>query len=597
MQSRIHHPTILKPSALAIPSDETSTMPIHNREIATKLNRLANLLEIEGANSFRVRAYRKAASTVRGYPRSMSDMLDDGENLSKLPNIGDDLAEKIQTMVMTGELPLLQEVEDRTPPALSELMKIEGLGPKRVRKLYEELDIQSLNDLEEAIKAGKVQKISGFGNKSAEKIKQRLEKYSGNEQRTLLIDAEEIAGPLLDYLKDAKGIGNIIITGSYRRRKETVGDLDILITAKDSSPVMNHFIRYDDVEEVVSKGETRSTVYLHSGMQVDVRVVPEESYGAAKIYFTGSKAHNIALRKLGTKKGYKINEYGVFEDNERIAGETEESVYECIDRKYIEPELRENRGELDAAADGSLPRLITLSDIRGNLHAHTKASDGHHSLKEMAKAAEKLGYEYLAITEHSRSLSIASGLDRDQLSRHLDEIDELNAQLENIVLLKSSEVDILEDGRLDYPDDILKKLDFTVCAIHQKFDLSRKKQTERILRAMDNPYFHVLAHPSGRLINERDPYDTNLEKILEAAKERGCFIELNAQPQRLDLTDEGCKMAKDMGVRISIASDAHSTSDLKHMRCGIDQARRGWLEVKDVINCLPRNQLLELFKR
>ncbi|WP_323843804.1 DNA polymerase/3'-5' exonuclease PolX [Microbulbifer magnicolonia] len=587
-------------------------MPVHNSEIADKFDRLADLLEIEDANPFRVRAYRNAARTVRGYPRSMSDLLDDGEDLTELPDIGDDLAKKIQTMVETGRLPLLEEVEARTPPALSELMKIEGLGPKRVRALYLELNIKTLDDLKEAADSGKIHEIAGFGDKSEEKIKQRVAKFSGEKPRTKLIEAEEIAKPLLEYLKKAEGIKDVMIAGSYRRRKETVGDLDILITAKGAfsankkgafsankkgSPIMDHFTGYDEVDEVVSKGKTRSTVYLRSGMQVDLRVVPQVSYGAAQHYFTGSKAHNIAVRKMGVKKGYKINEYGVFKGDERIAGETEKSVYEKVGLPFIEPELRENRGELEAARKGKLPKLITLDDIRGNLHAHTKASDGHNTLAEMAEAAAALGYEYLAITEHSTSLRVASGLDKKALLEHIKKIDKLNETLDNIVLLKSSEVDILEDGSLDYPDELLKELDFTVCAVHQKFDLPSKKQTERILRAMDNRYFNILAHPSGRLINERDPYETDLEKILEEAKARDCFVELNAQPQRLDLTDEGCMMAKEIGVKISIATDAHSTSDLEHMRCGVDQARRGWLEATDVINCLPLKKLLKLFSR
>ena len=572
-------------------------MTIHNSEIADKFDRLADLLEIEDANPFRVRAYRNAARTVRGYPRSMSDLLDDGADLTELPDIGDDLAKKIQTLVDTGKLPLLEEVEARTPPALSELMKIEGLGPKRVRALNLELNIKTLDDLKQAAESGKIHEIAGFGDKSEEKIKKRVEKFTGEKPRTRLIEAEEIASPLVEYLKKAEGIKDIVIAGSYRRRKETVGDLDILITAKKGAPIMDHFTDYDEVDEVVSKGKTRSTVYLRSGMQVDLRVVPQVSFGAAQHYFTGSKAHNIEVRKLGIKKGYKINEYGVFKGDERIAGETEKSVYGSVDLPYIEPELREDRGELEAAKKGELPKLITLNDIRGNLHAHTKASDGHNTVKEMAAMAAKLGYEYLAITDHSKHLTVAGGLDKRRLMKQLEEIDKLNEQLDGITLLKSSEVDILEDGSLDWPDSVLKELDFTVCAVHHKFNLSRKKQTDRILRAMDDPYFNILAHPSGRLINERAPYETDLEKILEEAKSRGCFVELNAQPKRLDLTDDGCIMARELGVKISIATDAHSTADLEHMRCGVDQARRGWLQKTDVINCLPLKKLLKLFER
>ncbi|WP_308367994.1 MULTISPECIES: DNA polymerase/3'-5' exonuclease PolX [unclassified Microbulbifer] len=579
-------------------------MPMHNSEIADSFERLADLLEIENANPFRVRAYRNAARTVRGYPRGMSDLLEDGEDLSELPDIGKDLAEKIHVMVETGRLPLLEEVESRTPPALSELMKIEGLGAIRVKTLYKKLKVKSLDDLKIAAQEGKIREVSGFGEKSEEKIRKHIERYAGGQERTKLMDAEDIAKPLVEYLKKAEGIKDIIIAGSYRRRKETVGDLDILVTAKrgftgkkGDSSIMDHFTDYDEVDEVVSKGKTRSTVYLRSGMQVDLRVVPQVSYGAAQHYFTGSKSHNIAVRTMGVKKGYKINEYGVFKGDKRIAGETEKSVYEKVGLPYIPPELRESRGELDAAKEGKLPKLITLEDIRGNLHTHTKATDGRNTLKEMAQAASELGYEYLGITDHSKRLTVAKGLNKKRLLEQIEEIDKLNEKLDDIVLLKSIEVDILEDGSLDLPDSVLKKLDYVVGSIHHKFDLSRKKQTERILKAMDNDYFNILGHPSGRLINKRDAYEIDLEKVLRGARDSGCFIELNAQPERLDLTDDGCKMAKEMGVKISIATDAHSSSNLNYMRFGVDQARRGWLEAKDVINCRSFKELKKLFKK
>ncbi|WP_346839525.1 DNA polymerase/3'-5' exonuclease PolX [Microbulbifer sp. SAOS-129_SWC] len=583
-------------------------MPIHNREIADRFEHLADLLEIEGANPFRVRAYRNAARTVRGYPRSMADLIEDGADLTELPDIGDDLAKKIAVLVDSGELPLLDEVEQRTPAALSELMKIEGLGAKRVKILHDALDIDSVEDLRKAVQSGEIRAIEGFGEKSEEKIRQRLEKYSGEERRTKLVEAEEIAAPLVEYLKKADGVKDIIIAGSYRRRKETVGDLDILVTAtgalsanSPATAVMDHFTGYDEVEEIVSRGDTRSTVYLRCGMQVDLRVVAQVSYGAAQHYFTGSRDHNIAVRKLGIKKGYKINEYGVFEGDKRIAGKTEKSVYDAVDLPFIPPELRENRGELEAARAGKLPRLVQPDQLRGNLHTHTDATDGHDSLKAMAKAAAERGFEYLAITDHSRHLSVAHGLDEQQLLQQIRAIDKLNETLEKngdgLRLLKSIELDILEDGTLDLPDGVLDELDFVLCAVHYKFDLSRQKQTERILRALDNRHVNILAHPSGRLINQREAYEFDLERVLEGAAERGCFIELNAQPDRLDLTDAGCRMAKELGVKISIAADAHSTRGFDYLRFGVDQARRGWLEADDVINTRPLKKLLALFER
>ena len=572
-------------------------MPVHNTEIADIFDRLADLLEIEDANPFRVRAYRNAARTVRGHARSMADLVKQEKNLSELPGIGKDLAGKIRTIVETGKLPLLGEVEARTPAVLSDLMKVQGLGPKRVKILYEKLGIRDIDDLKRAAHSGKVRELEGFGSKTEEMIRQRLEHFTGEAKRTRLVTAEDIARPLVAYLGKTKGVKDVVMAGSYRRRRETVGDLDILVTATGNSRVMDRFTGYDEVEEVISRGETRSTVRLRSGMQVDLRVVRQVSYGAALLYFTGSKAHNIAVRKLGTGKGYKINEYGVFRGEKRVAGRTEKEVYARVGLPFIPPELRENRGELEAARKGKLPKLVTLGDIRGDLHCHTRATDGHHSLQQMASAAADRGYEYLSINDHSRRLTVAHGLDKKRLLEQIRAIDRLNEKSDGLVLLKSIEVDILEDGSLDLPDSILRELDFTVCAVHYKFNLPRKKQTDRILRAMDNPCFTILAHPSGRLINKREPYAVDLEKIMQAASERGCFLELNAHPDRLDLNDEACMMARETGVRISIATDAHSISDLDFMRCGIDQARRGWLNAKDVINTLPLKQLGKLLQR
>ncbi|KUJ79158.1 DNA polymerase III [Microbulbifer flavimaris] len=572
-------------------------MALHNSEIADRFDRLADLLEIEGANPFRVRAYRNAARTVRGYPRSMADLLADDVDLTELPDIGDDLAKKIEGLVSNGELPLLDEVEERTPPALSELMKIQGLGAKRVRALHEAINIETLEDLRAAVESGQVRAVEGFGEKSEDKIRRRLKKFSGKDERIKLSEAEQIAAPLVKYLEKANGLKEIVVAGSFRRRKETVGDLDILITAKTKNNVMEHFTSYEDIEEVASRGETRSTVYLRCGMQVDLRVVPQVSFGSAQHYFTGSKDHNIAVRKLGIKKGYKINEYGVFEGDKRIAGETEKSVYASVDLPLIPPELRENRGELEAARENQLPDLVRLEDLRGNLHTHTDATDGRNSLKSMAAAAAEFGLEYLAITDHSKHLKVAHGLDEKRLKQQLQAIDKLNDELSGIRLLKSIEVDILQDGKLDLADSVLEQLDLVLCAVHHKFDLSKQKQTERILRAMDSPHCHILAHPSGRLINRREAYDIDLEKILEAAAARSCAVELNAQPDRLDLTDEGCRMARELGVKVSIAADAHSARGFDTLRFGVDQARRGWLEADDVLNTRPLKALLEILKR
>jgi len=572
-------------------------MPVQNSDVSDIFNKVADLLEIEGANPFRVRAYRNAARTISSLPRSVSDMIESEENLTELPGIGEDLAGKIKEVVQTGSLAQLEALESSTPSELSRLMKVAGLGPKRVKAIYENLGVVDLKSLKEAAEKGKVRELEGFGKKTEQTILEELEDVEDREERIKLMEAEQRASPLVAYLRKTKGIKEITVAGSYRRRKETVGDLDILVTCKKGSNVMDRFAEYEDVKKVVSKGTTRSTIVLRSGLHVDLRVLRQVSYGAALHYFTGSKAHNIAVRKLGVKKKVKINEYGVFKGKKRTAGKTEKQVFEAVNLPYIEPELRENRGELEAAQKGSLPQLVGLDDIRGDLHAHTKETDGHASLEEMADAAKAHGYDYLAITDHSKKVTMARGLDAKRLAEQIKEIDRLNGKLKDIVILKGIEVDILEDGSLDLGDDILKELDLTVCSVHYHRKLSKKKMTERIIRAMDNPYFNIFAHPTGRLINERNPYEIDLERIMEAAKERGCYLEVNAHPDRLDLTDRHCKMAKDMGLKLAVSTDAHSVADLDFIRYGLDQARRGWLEADDIINTRSLRELRKRLKR
>jgi len=573
-------------------------MPVHNTDIAHVFNQVADLLEIRGENQFRIRAYRDAARTIGGLSQRVEDMIKSGEELSTLSGIGKDLAGKIEKIVKTGRLPLLEEIKRTTPAELSELMKIPGLGAKMIETIYRKLNVISLEDLKKAAENKEIRELPGFGKKTEQGIIEEIEKMAGGEKKRFKIStADEIAETLLHYLKQTKGVKHIEMAGSYRRRRETVGDLDILVSHKKGSKIMDRFSNYDEVEKILSKGRTRSSMILRSGLQVDLRAVPAVSYGAALQYFTGSKSHGIAVRKIARKKKLKINEYGVFKGNKRVAGKTEREVYKQVGLPYIEPELRENRGEIEAAQKKNLPQLVTLRDIRGDLHAHTKLTDGHYSLQEMAEAAKKHGYEYLAITEHSQRIKMAHGLDEKGLARQIKEIDRLNGKLKGITVLKGIELDILDDGSLDLADDILKELDVVVCSVHYKFNLSRKKQTDRIVRAMDNPYFHILAHPSGRLINERHPYDIDIEHVLRGAKERGCFLELNAYPDRLDLTDVHCKMAKDMGVKVAISTDAHSITDLDYMKFGIGQARRGWLEPGDILNTRSWKELKQLLRR
>ena len=572
-------------------------MPVHNADIANIFEEIADLLEIENANPFRVRAYRNAARQLQGMGVAASDMVAGGEDLTELPGIGDDLAAKIQEIVETGKCRFLEKLRQKTPPTITELLKIPGLGPKRVRALYHELDVHTLEQLARAARDGRIRQLPGFGEKTEQTILDAISAHVEKQARFKLAVAAQYAEPLKKYLEKIPGVSQVMLAGSYRRFKETVGDIDILAAATDAERIMNRFVAYDEVKDVLAKGSTRATVILKSGLQVDVRVVNEDCFGAAWQYFTGSKAHNIEIRRLAQERGLKISEYGVFKGEKRIAGDTEESVYRSVGLPWIPPELRENRGEIEAARAGKLPKLVEFADLKGDLHAHTKATDGHHTLHEMVDAARQHGFEYLAITEHSRRLTVAHGLDPQQLRRQMNEIDKLNDQLRNITILKGIEVDILEDGALDLPDDVLSECDLVVGAVHSKFNLARAKQTERILRAMDHPHFTILAHPTGRLLDTREPYDVDMLKIIRRARERGCFLELNAHPERLDLLDIYCQMARDEEVLVAISSDAHSTQDFDNLVYGVGQARRGWLEKKDVLNTRSLKLLMPLLKR
>lgn len=572
-------------------------MPVHNSEIASMFDHLADLLEIKDANEFRVRAYRNAANTIRDQSQSIAGMVEEGDDLSELPDIGDDLADKITTIVRTGELPLLEEVAEDMDEAIVDATRIPGIGPKRAKALFDKLDLSSLDDLEEAAEAGEIANVSGFGEKTETKIKTELEQGDITEHRFLLDTAEDFAEPLIAYIREIDGVQKAEIAGSYRRRKETVGDLDVLVAGKDGGAIIDAFVDYDEIDEVASKGKTRSTVTLRSGINVDLRVIPEESWGTALHYFTGSKDHNVAGRRRAQDRGLKLNEYGLYENDSRVGGATEEEVYDAIDLPWIEPVLREDRGEIEAAEEGDLPDLVTLDDIRGDLHSHTTASDGKHSLKEMAEAAMDRGFKYLAITDHSKSQTQAGGLSAGELEQQIDEIAELNESFNGFRLLAGCEVDILEDGDLDFPDSLLSKLDLVVASIHSKLDLDEEAQTDRIIRAMDSPEVNIIGHPTGRMLEKRRPYPLDMERLIKAAADRGCTLELNANPNRLDLSDIHCRQAADQGVRIAVSTDAHATGGLGNMRYGVDQARRGWLNRKDVLNTLSCHNLSRALKR
>jgi DNA polymerase (family 10) len=566
-------------------------MPVVNATIAAIFDEIADLLDIQGANPFRIRAYRNAARTIGELGTDINTLMERGTALTDIPGIGEDLSNKIREIVATGKCQFLERLRKEVPPAVTELLRIPGLGPKRVKMLWHDLEIQTLEQLLRAAKDGRIRTLHGFGAKTEEKILEAAQAHLTEARRFKLSVAAQHAQGLTAYLSKAKGVKRVEVAGSFRRMRETVGDLDILVAAEANSPVMDRFTRYEEVREVLASGPTRGTVILKSGIQVDMRVIPEESYGAALQYFTGSKAHNIVLRRIAQDKGYKLNEYGLFKGEKRVAGESEEAVYKALGLPWIPPELREDRGEIEAARAGKLPKLLELSDLKGDLHAHSNASDGHNTIKEMALAAKERGLEYLAITEHSKRLTVAHGLDAVRLTKQIDEIRRLNDVLDHITVLTGIEVDILDDGSLDLPNSVLSKLDLVVAAVHSKFDLPRARQTDRILRALDNPHVRILAHPTGRLIDEREPYDVDMQRVIRKAYDRGVALEVNAHPQRLDLLDTHCQMAKAEGVLVAINSDAHSTFELDGLRFGVGQARRGWLEKRDVLNTRSLKEL------
>jgi len=572
-------------------------MPVHNIEIANIFDEIADFLEIEDENPFRIRAYRNAARTVRGLGSDLKDMVAAGEDLTELPGIGKELAAKIREMLETGKVKALVKLQQRIPQSVTEILKLPNLGPKRVRILYHDLKIENLQQLAKAAGQGRIRTLEGFGEKIEKAILEAVEARTQKEKRFMIAEAGRYVHSLIDYLKNVPGAKEVVAAGSYRRARETVGDLDILVTARKTSPLMDRFVEYDEVAEVLAKGKTRSSVVLRCGLQVDVRLVAQSSFGAALQYFTGSKDHNIAIRRLGQQRGLKINEYGVFRFEKRVAGRTEESVYRALDLPLIPPELRENRGEIEAARDKCLPDLVEVKDIKGDLHMHTQMTDGRNSLKEMALAARQRGFKYIAITEHSDRLKVAGGLDPPRLMQQMEEIDRLNEALKGITILKGIEVEILEDGSLDLDDTVLARLDLVVGTVHSYFDLPLEKQTERILRAMDHRYFSMLAHPTGRRLNEREPYRVDMARIIHKARDRGCFLELNSNPRRLDLYDIYCVVAKAQGVLVSINSDAHSVNDFDYLALGVAQARRGWLEKDNVLNTRSLTPLRKLLKQ
>jgi len=571
---------------------------VENKSIADIFTEIADILDIQGENPFRIRSYRNAARTIGDLTENLENMVKAGGNPEEIPGIGKSMHEKIVEIVKTGKCQSLEELKKKTPPGLTELLRLDGLGPKKVKLLYDELGVDSVDRLEKAAQAGRLRNLAGMGEKTEEKILKSVEQFRAGIGRFKLSIGFTYAGALERYLGDVPGVKRLDPAGSFRRRSETIGDLDILAICAKSSKVMDRFTAYGEVKDVIAKGETKSSIRLRNGLQVDLRVLDDESYGAALHYFTGSKAHNVAIRERAKEMGLKVSEYGVFRarDEKRLTGASEEEVFRAVGLPFIPPELREDRGEIAAAEEGKLPRLIDLADIRGDLQMHTVATDGKNSILEMAKKAKDLGYSYVAITDHSQAVRVAGGLNEKALARHLKEIDKANGEISGIRILKGVEVDILGDGTLDLKDQILKECDVVLGSVHSRFNLEEAEMTKRIIRAIKNPCVHILAHPTGRLILEREPYRVNLKEVMQAAVDHGVVLEINAYPDRLDLRDADARMARDMGARLAISTDAHSALQLEMMKFGVFTARRGWIEAKDVINTYPLDQMLKFLR-
>ncbi len=572
-----------------------------NFEIVKILKEIAAFLEAEGV-AFKPRAYEKAALTIEAMEEELADLYKKGgiKALDNIPGVGKGIAERIEELFSFGRIKDYELLKKKYPINMEEITSIEGMGPKSAIKLYQKLKIKSLLDLEKAAKAGKIRNLPGFGEKSEEKILKGIEFLKKSGSRAILGFILPTVRSIEDKLKSLKEVEKLTICGSIRRMQETVGDIDILITSKKPQVVMDYFAGMSDVDHVYSKGKKKTMVRLKIGLDADLRVVTPESYGAAIQYFTGDKSHNIALREIAIKKGLKLNEYGLFRGKKIVAGKSEEDVYKALGLAWIPPEIRTNAGEIEAAKTGNLPKLIDYSSLRGDLQVQTDWTDGSNSIEEMAKAAMALGLEYIAITDHTKRLAMAHGLDEKRIVRQWTEIDRVNRKLQiakrKFRVLKGTECDILKDGSLDLPDKILSKLDVAGAAVHSHFNLSRKEQTERIKKAMTNPHIDIIFHPTGRVIQRREPYDVDMEEIIKTAKKTGTVLEIDAYPDRLDLKDEYIRKCVQAGVKLSIDSDAHSFSHLSYLELGIAQARRGWATEDDIINARPLEKMLKMLK-
>jgi DNA polymerase (family 10) len=570
----------------------------NNLRIAKIFSQIAEILEVQGENPFRIRAYRRAAQTIEALSEDISDISAKGE-LTGITGIGTDLAGKIREFIETGRISFFEDLKKKVSPAFLKLIDIPGVGPKTAKLLVDELKIKDIDDLEAKAKAHRLSKLPGIRRKTEENIIRGIQIIKRGRERVSLGIALPMAEEIVGALKKAAGISRMEVCGSLRRRKETIRDIDVLVTAARPSEVMDVFVGLSFIKQVIAHGPTKSSAITKEGVQVDVRAVEPESFGAALLYFTGSKEHNIRLREAAVKKGLKINEYGIFsvKSNKRLGGSTEEQIYRMLGLKFIPPELREDRGEIKAAFEDKLPHLVELADIKGDFHVHTKASDGSGSIQDLVKMAAGRGYEYMAVTDHSQSLRVAGGLKERQLLTQVKNIRAINKGLKGFRVLAGTEVDILDDGSIDFRDEVLSKLDIVVAAIHSGFRQSKDKLTKRIIRAMQNRYVSVIAHPTGRLMGSRDAYAVDIDEIFRAARDTNTALEINAFPSRLDLDDTSVKKAAQMGIMLAIGTDTHHADQLDNMKYGLSVARRGWLEKKNILNSFSADEVLKRIRK
>lgn len=567
-----------------------------NREIANIFNEIADLLEIKGENPFRIKAYRRAALNIESLTKNIEDL--SHKELLEIPGIGKDLDSKVEEYIRTGKMQAYEEIKQELPSGLLSILAVHGIGPKTARLLYEKLNIKDLDDLERFASEHTLAGIPGIKQKTEKNILKGIGMLKRGMERQPLGKVLPVARDIMQHLIHSGNVTAIDIAGSLRRWKETIKDIDILAASENAPEVMKAFVHLPHVKEVVMYGPAKSSIITMEGLQVDLRIVGRESYGAALAYFTGSKAHNIRLREMAAKKGLKINEYGIFreKDNNLLGGQEEEDIYRVLGLHYVQPELREDRGEIEAALAGSLPKLIAPSDVKGDLHIHSQWSDGQHTIEQLVDTAKKLGYSYIAITDHSKGLVVAGGLNEERILEQKREIEALNKKLKGFKILHGTEVDIKSDGNLDFDDDVLKGLDIVIAAIHSGFRQSRQQITHRIVSAMKNPYVDIIAHPTGRLLGERDAYDIDMDVAMKTAKETGTIFEINSHPLRLDMDDLHARRAKEMCIPVVISTDSHVNSQMDFMTYGVSIARRGWLEKSDVLNTLKTEELLNRLK-